>query len=351
MTRVLVLSTSRKTRGGITAVLKAFEQTPLWNKYHCHWVQTHRDGPNWRKILYLILAWLDFLVRIPFYDILHVHFSLQTTARRKKPFVRLAKFLGKKVIIHLHCGSQIDAIWNHDYEYLFRTADVSLFLSDNLKRKVEKYTGTGNDYRVCYNPCPVVYSEPKYTKKQQILFSGTLYEGKGYRDLIRAFAIIAPKYKDWKLVFAGNGEIDEGKKIASECGVSNQVKFLGWVSGLQKDRVFKESSLLCLPSYAEGFPMAVLDAWSYGLPVVTTPVGGIPDVAIDGVNMLLFDPGDIDVLSKNLDMLINDNVLRNRLEVESSRMASTTFNLNVIVEQLESIYEELTQTTTQELRR
>ena len=65
-TRVLILATSRKTRGGITAVLKAHETGVQWKRFHCHWVQTHRDGNNVRKLLYLAFAWLDFLVRIPF---------------------------------------------------------------------------------------------------------------------------------------------------------------------------------------------------------------------------------------------------------------------------------------------
>ena len=59
-TRVLILATSRKTRGGITAVLKAHETGEQWKRFHCHWVQTHRDGNNIRKIAYLAFAWLDF---------------------------------------------------------------------------------------------------------------------------------------------------------------------------------------------------------------------------------------------------------------------------------------------------
>ena len=75
-------------------------------------------------------------MRIPFYDIVHVHISLETTARRKILFVKVSKALGKKVIIHLHCGSQIHEIWNKNYEYLFSVADVSLLLSENLLHMV-----------------------------------------------------------------------------------------------------------------------------------------------------------------------------------------------------------------------
>lgn len=74
-----------------------------------------------------------------FYDIIHVHFSLRTTASRKRPFVELAKLFRKKVIVHLHCGTQIDEIWNNNYYYLFDVADVSLFLSDCLRKKVMTY--------------------------------------------------------------------------------------------------------------------------------------------------------------------------------------------------------------------
>ena len=341
-TRVLILATSRKTRGGITAVLKAYETGEQWKRFHCHWVQTHRDGNNIRKIAYLAFAWLDFLIRIPFYDIVHVHFSLRTTARRKVPFVKVAKALGKKVIIHLHCGSQIHEIWNKDYSYLFSVADVSLLLSENLLHMVEEHTGKGRDYRVCYNPCPQISKEPVLQKKKQILFSGTLYVGKGYQDLIRAFAKIAKKYPDWNVVLAGNGEVEKGRAISKELGIANQVEFLGWVSGEQKDKAFRESMIFCLPSYAEGFPMAVLDAWAYGLPVITTPVGGIPDVAKDGKNMLLFNPGDIDALAQQLEKMIVNEELRKSIADESILFAHTTFNLNTINRQLGNIYEELT---------
>lgn len=90
-----------------------------------------------------------------------------------------------------------------------------------------------------------------------------------------------------------------------------------------KAKVFQESSIFCLPSYAEGFPMAVLDAWAYGLPVITTPVGGIPDVAQDGKNMMLFMPGDTNTLAAKMDMMIRDVSLRNAIREESVKLSQT----------------------------
>ena len=87
--------------------------------------------------------------------------------------------------------------------------------------------------------------------------------------------------------------------------------------------------------------MAVLDAWAYGLPVITTPVGGIPDVAEDGKNMLLFKPGNIDTLSEKLDLMIKDDELRVKLSEESMKMAKGKFNLKTITAQVAGIYDEL----------
>lgn len=106
---------------------------------------------------------------------------------------------------------------------------------------------------------------------------------------------------------------------------------MGWVDGMEKEKVFKESTIFCLPSYAEGFPMAILDAWSYELPVITTPVGGIPDIAIDGDNMLLFTPGNIRQLAEKMKNMIEDVKLRNDIVKESIKFSKTFLTLWTLI--------------------
>jgi len=341
MTKVLVVATSRYTRGGITAVLKLYEQSVMWKQYHCRWIGTHRDGNTARKLWYHVKGFVQYIVLLPFYDIVHIHFSLPVSAKRKYPFFKLAKIMGKKTVIHLHCGSQIDEIWSFRYQTLFEQCDYGIVLSEGLKQKIVERVGPSEKLKVVYNPCPIITRTTQYEKKNQILFSGTLYERKGYRDLIRAFAKVAEKHNDWKVVLAGNGEEEEAKALAKELGIAEQVVLLGWVNGEEKHIAFSASKALCLPSHAEGFPMAVLDAWAYSLPVITTPVGGIPDVAIDGENMLMFNPGDIDTLAKKLDWIMSDEALRDKLSAASIKLASEKFNLKTITEQVGIIYESL----------
>lgn len=342
MPKVLVVATSRKTRGGITSVVKAHEQGKQWSDFHCHWIQTHRDGSTWLKIGYLVTGFSDFLLRLPFYDIVHIHVSQPVSLKRKNIFLKLAKLLKKKIIVHFHAFNIEDTFGgnnSNDYISFFNKADRVIVLSNWWKEQIkDKLSLPEDNIIVLYNPCPSVKTDNSVEKENIILYAGTVCKRKGYADLIEAFSKIAYKYPDWKVVFAGNGEIEEGKKLAGDLGVETQIEFTGWVSGENKSALFNKSKIFCLPSYAEGFPMAALDAWAYGLPTVTTPVGGIPDIAIDGENMLIFKPGDIDKLANNLERLISDESLRNKISKASSEFSKGKFNVNTINQQLHNIY-------------
>ena len=100
MPRVLVVATSRKTRGGITSVIKAHETGEQWKRFHCRWIETHRDGNILRKLWYLATSIIEYVCLLPFYDIVHIHIATTSSAKRKRIFLRLAKLLNKIVIFH-----------------------------------------------------------------------------------------------------------------------------------------------------------------------------------------------------------------------------------------------------------
>lgn len=339
--KVLIVATSHKTRGGITSVVEAHKEGDQWKKYHCKWIETHIDKNAFCKLLFLIKGLIRFVILLPFYDIVHIHTSEPASAFRKSIFVFWAKLFNKRVIIHFHSFSPDTTIkGKHQkvYRYLFGKSDSILVLSEFWKKELLETFNVDGKVKVIYNPCIVPKSEKHYEKKYQILYAGAVNERKGYKDLIKAFALVAAKYPDWKVIFAGNGGIEEGKLLGKELGVDEQLVFLGWINGEDKDKAFQEASVFCLPSYAEGFPMAVLDAWAYALPVITTPVGGLSDVLIDNVNALVFLPGDIESLSLQIDKMITNTTLRTEISRESSLLSQTTFNRTTINSQLDSIY-------------
>lgn len=343
MKKVLVVATSRKTRGGITSVIKAHETGEQWKKYHCKWIETHRDGNVIRKLWYLFTALIEYILLLPFYDIVHIHVATTQSAKRKTLFLYPAKWIGKKVILHFHPSNEkfLFEPYNRElYRKLFLKANLILVLSEQWRRWLKEALDITENVEVLYNPCPKVNRRDDI-REHNILFAGTIIPRKGYMDLIKAFAKIADKHKDWTVVFAGNGEIEKAKDAAKNLNVDRQIKFLGWVSGKEKEHAFQTASIYCLASDGEGFPMGVLDAWAYGIHCVVTPVGGIPDIVSDGKNGLVFPVGDIDALSKKLEILISNEELRKNIVHETDKYVNGLFNVKTINRELDKIYSEL----------
>jgi len=342
MRKVLIIATSKYTRGGISAVIKQNRKGKQWEEFHCVWIGYHVDRSMPIKLFFLFQALIRYVFLLPFFQIVHFQFSLQNDAERTRVFFMLAKLLHKKTIVHLHCGDQLPEIWNETYEYLFANSDLILVLSESIKKKVEKYIGKTYRIEVLYNPCVTVNEISAFERrKKNILFAGRLDQNKGWFDVINAFAKIASGHPKWKIVFAGNGEIEQAKTLARKKNILGQCEFLGWIDGEQKREVFRSSSVLCLASYAEGFPMAVLDAWSYGIPVVATPAGGLCDIIRNGENGLIFMAGDVNELALQLEKIISDDNLRKHIAEESRKLALTTFHLDTINSQLGKIYASL----------
>lgn len=344
--KVLVIATSINTRGGITSVIKGYQQTKLWTDWNCYWLPTHIDRNSFIKIAIFLSSFAKFWLLLPFYRIIHVHLSETSSALRKLPFIFIANVFNKNIIVHFHSFSittSINSKHKKRYERIFHLSNKIIVLSEQWKNWLtDNWPQFAEKIIVLYNPCPtVLLNENQHFKNKSILFAGTLNERKGYADLIIAFAQIAKFNKDWNLIFAGNGELEKAKQIAIDFQVQDQVIFKGWVSGNQKDELFKSASIFCLPSYAEGFPMAVLDAWAYGLPVITTPVGGLPDVLINEKNSLVFHPGDISTLALHLDKLIVDESLRQTLSDASILLSKDQFCIDNITQKLSDLYSEI----------
>lgn len=340
MFKTLVLATSHRTRGGITSVVKAHEQGSQWKEYNCKWIETHVDTSKLMALCYLFRSYIQFLFYLPVTKITHIHLSEPGSAMRKLLFFFPAHLFRKKTIVHFHAFSPDTTINGRKqwiYRYIFNRATKVIVLS-NIWKEIVYNAFQIDNIEVIYNPCTTVVSDKQYTKQKNILYAGAINARKGYSDLIRAFAKIASENKDWKIVFAGNGEIEKGIALAKELGIENQCHFLGWINGEDKDKAFKEASIFCLPSYAEGFPMAVLDAWSYGLPVITTPVGGMPDIAKDGENMLIFTPGNIEKLAECMQTLIEDCSLYKKISKASIDFAEKDFSMKEINAQIGNVY-------------
>jgi glycosyltransferase involved in cell wall biosynthesis len=150
-----------------------------------------------------------------------------------------------------------------------------------------------------------------------VLYVGSLSVGKGVLDILRAMPQVIRQHPHVRFVFAGEWRDRESCRKArqwiGESGLEGHVRFCGPVAGAAKERLFCEASMLLAPSYNEGQPFVVLEAMAAGLPVISTPVGCLPDMVEDGVTGFLVAAGDCGQLADRICRLLADARMRRRM--------------------------------------
>lgn len=145
-------------------------------------------------------------------------------------------------------------------------------------------------------------------KKNQILYAGRLSFEKGPDRLLEAFAGIEQK-KGWKLIFAGSGPmLEKLQQRVIELGIKDKVIFLGNVSNI--DYLMSESAIFVLPSRLEGFPNALFEAMSIGLPSICFERIAVEELIEHQKNGFVVKENDIDGLRRNIEILMNDAAYR-----------------------------------------
>jgi glycosyltransferase involved in cell wall biosynthesis len=171
-----------------------------------------------------------------------------------------------------------------------------------------------------------------------ILFLGRLGARKGTFDLVRAFAGVVQRFPGAKLVCAGDGAIEEVQSLSRKLGIEESVYCPGWLDPEGTRQALRRATIFTLPSRAEGLPMALLEAMSWGLPVVATAVGGIPQVLKDGENGWMVRPGDVDALCRTLCLAIAESDASARMGRAARKTIEDSFSLSASIERLIAIY-------------
>jgi len=127
---------------------------------------------------------------------------------------------------------------------------------------------------------------------------GRLCEQKGQALLLHAAARLVREGVRLELVLVGDGEMRPVlERLIAANGLRGQVTITGWADGSEVRRQLTQARALVLPSFAEGLPVVVMEAFALGRPVISTAVAGIPELLRDGDNGWLVTPGDVDGLA------------------------------------------------------
>jgi glycosyltransferase involved in cell wall biosynthesis len=175
---------------------------------------------------------------------------------------------------------------------------------------------------------------------------GRLSIEKGHRILVQAAALLRERFPRARYVFIGDGPLrEELKTLAVELGVDNIVQFGGWRSDMEA--VYRGLDIFALPSFTEGLPMALLEAMSYGVPSVTTKVGGCPDVIATEEMGRLCSAGDPSALAEVLAPLIDNAALRASISGAGYTRVAEHYSVARYVREFAELYDHVIEGTGQ----
>jgi glycosyltransferase involved in cell wall biosynthesis len=343
--RVVTCGPDPGSQGGIASVLRAVGNVGYPPDVQVRHVVTHSGGSSAAKLKAAArgvgtVAWLCLRRQV---DVLHLHTSTGTSFWRKTALLMVGKITDTRVILHVH-GSTFDIFMASGsrlrrllIKAALEQADLVIVLSPEWREKLLTIATA----RVQVVPNGVTANTRGKCQRADgpVISVGRLGRRKGTFDLIAAMSGL--REANSRLVLAGDGSCTQARRAAEAAGIGDRVTVTGWLSPEKRDALLARARIFVLPSYAEGLPMALLEAMAQEMPVVVTPVGGIPQLVRDGENGLLVPPGDVEALSRRLDMLLADANLCKRLGAAARRTVEESFSTDATVASLGAVYRTL----------
>ena len=163
----------------------------------------------------------------------------------------------------------------------------------------------------------------------QMLYVGWLIADKGVGELLSAITLLR-RYYEFRFVFVGGGTLLElVRQVIADNHWEYSVAALGWISDMELQHQMDEADVFVLPSYAEGFPMSLIEAFSRGLPAIVSDVGSVADSLHDGDNGFLIRPRSVMSLAAAMRRYLDDpgqihEHSRKALEVVTTNHAADT---------------------------
>jgi glycosyltransferase involved in cell wall biosynthesis len=348
-----MVGTALEGKGGVAAVVSVLRQHGLFERERVRYVATHHEGSKARKAKGALSGfWHTLLACFGQHPaVVHVHAASRASFVRKSIVLLIARLAGCKTIFHLHGGGfrqfatvEAGALMRRWIRHTLEASSVVITLSNGWAGFVRGFA-PGARVTVVPNSVPLPAMAQVQTSVQQergrILFLGRLEEAKGVFELLAAGARLAQDFPALRLVFGGEGDAEALGRRAAQLGIADRIELPGWIGPHERDAQLARASVFCLPSHAEGLPMAMLEAMAAGRAVVASSVGGIPETIVDGDNGLLVPPRDEEALARALAQLLGDEALRTRLAERARATIAQHYSTEVVCGQLSALYREL----------
>jgi glycosyltransferase involved in cell wall biosynthesis len=227
--------------------------------------------------------------------------------------------------------------------YAYRNADRALPVSMHLQRAIAAY-GIEAKFEIVPNVVDTslfftAERKPKTSDEKRMIFVGNLEpsQHKGYPTLLEALNLLGKRRSDWRLDVIGEGPERPAYERRTEAAkLPAHVVFHGAKPKREISEMMRGSDLFVLPSRFDNLPCVVVEALASGLPVVSTTVGGIPEMVYEGAGILV-PPDDPPALADALDSVLSNLSSYDRVEIADA--ARSRYSLEAVGAQLQAIYE------------
>lgn len=336
-------------KGGIAAVVSGYRGSALEKDFDIKYIESYIDGNKFTKLMKAFCGYIHFakVILVDRPKILHIHSSFGASFYRKLPFIYMANWTGIPIINHCH-GADFETFFLQAHERkkslvkkAYNKCSLIIALSGEWKNRLSLIVPTEKiEVIENYSILTKIALTERLKRKSnhQVLFLGEIGKRKGCYDIPSIVEKVVQVLPKVKFIIAGTGEVEGIKSILIEKGIEKNVIFPGWVRDEEKDRLLRESDVFFLPSYHEGMPMSILDAMGYGLPIVSTNIGGIPNLVVDGQNGYICSPGDVNAFTERLVSLLKSEQDLKSFGVESFHVVQKTYSLENHIYKLSTLY-------------
>lgn len=346
---MLMVGPAADRKGGIATITRTYLQHWDSERFDLKFIVSTGNTTKVGNFLRFLGALVEYCYQLLIWrpEIVHIHFGWGASYYRKSVFIILARFFPVKTLLHCHTGR-----FNLLYEgknslvqryiiFSLQSADLILVVSEALKNY---FAGLSLGVPVFFLNNSVEIPRASDIQRSQgtaILTMGRLSKLKGTYDILQAAPRVIARKPDVEFWLAGVGDIDAVKKIISRHAWGKNIRLLGWIEGQAKQAYLAQANIFLLPSYHEGTPIAILEAMAYGLPIISTPVGGIPSLITDGETGFLITPGDVDVMVEKLLILLDDKSLCRKIGAAGQELIRKNFDIDHNLQRLYSFYDSL----------
>lgn len=349
---VLVVGPGLECQGGIAKVLENYQKTSFWGDYKCcHFSSTNDGRSKLAKALHDVVRFVRFVALLTFSAkprVVSIHTSHSASFYRKLAYIIASRLYGIPVVLHIHPAAFTafyqsgGALQKRAIKLAGNLCDKIICLSKDTKSDVVKmFPAAVVD--ILGNPVDVeFYAKNDSTRERlqpRVLFMGWIVREKGVYDLLEAIPGVAAMFPDVTFTFAGNKEVEKLRHLVEQRGLGSSVDVVGWVEGKVKMDLLWSSTVFVLPSYSEGLPNVILEAMASRLPIVTTPVGGIPNVLMHDVTAIFVNPGEPESIRDGINALLANPAKRALLAETAFELVTSRYSLDTISDSLAQIYD------------